>query len=76
MRRRATAHNMPLDLEEIFESERATQNTSVRLPPSMHRKLQEIAKSQKIPVATLLKNLIKALIRDYDMQNAGKRPRP
>jgi predicted DNA-binding ribbon-helix-helix protein len=66
---------MPLDLDEILgaKSREPAVTTSIRLPKSEAMKLKEIAKSQRMSVTKLLRNLIAALIRDYEVRYGTKR---
>lgn len=76
MPRRSVARHMPLDLDEILGGSKAKERaitTSIRVPASTADKLKEIAKSRKMSVTKLLRNLINALIRDYDEQYGPRR---
>lgn len=75
MRRRQAARNMPLDLDEILEAKakEETVPTTVRLPVSMAQAFKRIAEARKMSQAKLLRNLVAALIRDYEEQHGAKR---
>lgn len=76
MRRKNTIRNVPLDLDEILGEAKTKEpvvTTSIRLPVSMAERLDEIAKARKMSRTKLMKNLIAALIRDYEEKHGSRR---
>ncbi len=75
MNRRSLNRAMPLDLDEILggKTKERVVTTSIRLPESEAKKLKDIAKSQRMSVTKLLRNLIAALVKDYEERYGSKR---
>lgn len=73
---KAAPRLVSIDLRDVIQpgkDKEKPKTTSIRLPLETIRKLDAIAKESRMSRTKLLRNLINAMIRDWDSQQGQKR---